>query len=209
VLYRFLWVALRPFVQWPFRMRFLGRSRVPARGGVILAPNHESYLDPVAVGLALRRSLNFMARDDLWRHPALGWLLDRLHTFPVKRGAADRGAIAEASRRLEAGEPVLIFPQGTRHHAKGLAGLEEGAGGTALIALRSGCPVVPVGIHGTERVLPQGARFIRFPRVTIAFGEPIDPADIPEGGRRERMDALTSRIMEGIAAAYAEAERGG
>ncbi len=209
MLYRFLWYALRAFIDLPFRVRVLGRERVPSAGGVILAPNHESYVDPVVVALALPRIVHFMARDDLWRHRAFGRLIEALHAFPVRRGTADRAAIAEASRLLDAGEQVLIFPQGTRHHAPGLDGLEEGAGGAALIALRTGCPVVPVGIDGTGGIRPPGTRLPRFPRVTVAFGEPMVPADIPEGPRRERVSAMTARIMEGIAAAVAEASAEG
>jgi 1-acyl-sn-glycerol-3-phosphate acyltransferase len=208
VFYRFLWFVLRPFLLLPFRVRFVGRERVPA-GGLVLAPNHESYLDPVLVGLGLWRPVHFMAKEELWHNVVLAWVVTAMNTFPVKRGRADRAALAEAARLLEAGEQIGIFPQGTRHHAHGLEGLEEGAGGTALIALRAGRPVVPVGIHGTDRIKPPGSRFIRFPRVTVVYGAPIDPAGIPEGQRRERVDDLTRRIMEGIAAAVEEASAEG
>jgi 1-acyl-sn-glycerol-3-phosphate acyltransferase len=207
MVYRFLWLVLIPFITWPWRVKVLHRDRVPATGGVLLTPNHESYLDPVLVGMAIWRPLHAMARDNLWKNPALGWLFTHMLAFPVKRGSADRAAISRASELLESGEQVLIFPQGTRHHAPGLEGMAEGAGGAALIALRTGVPVVPVGINGTDRIKPKGARFLRFPALTVSFGEPIDPADVEGESRRERVDALMARIMEGMVEAYADAGR--
>lgn len=204
MIYDFLWWALKLFLLLPFRARYLGRANVPA-GAAVFAANHESYVDPLMVALGVRGKVHFMAKAELWRNRVVGWVSEQLAAFPVQRGAADRNAIATATRFLEAGESVGIFPQGTRHHAPGLDGLEEGAGGTALIALRAGVPVVPVGINGTERIMPKGAHVPRFPRLTVAYGTPIDPADIPEGPRRERVAAMTARIMQGIASAMAEA----
>lgn len=206
MLYGFLWYALKLFIVAPFRVRFIGRERVPASGGVVLAGNHESYLDPVVMALGLRRHVRFMAKAELWRHRVLGRLITTLGAFPVRRGVADRTAIATASTLLEDGWQVGIFPQGTRHHAAGDAGLEEGAGGAALIALRTGAPLVPVGIVGSDRVLPPGSRRIHFAHIAVAYGDPIRPEDVAPGApRRERVDELTTRIMDGIRAAIAEA----
>jgi 1-acyl-sn-glycerol-3-phosphate acyltransferase len=205
--YDFLWWTLKLFLGVPFRLTFLGRERVPREGGIIIASNHESYVDPVilAMGLPLDRKIHFMAKAELWKNGVVAYLVEAVGTFPVQRGAADRAAIQFATGLLEKGEVVGIFPQGTRHHPPGLAGLEEGAGGTALIAMRSGAAVVPVGIYGNDRIIPEGARFVHFPRLVVAYGEPIRCEDIPEGPRRERMEAMTARIMEGIGAAMAEA----
>ena len=204
MVYAFLWWALKPLLLLPFRVRYVGRENVPRRGAV-LAANHESYVDPLLVALGMPGKVRFMAKAELWRHRALGWLWEQMGAFPVHRGAADRNAIATATRFLADGGRVGIFPQGTRHHAHGLEGLEEGSGGTALIAMHAGVPVVPVGINGTERIMPPGARLPRFPRLTVVYGTPIDPADLPEGSRRERMDWLTAEIMRGIASAMASA----
>jgi 1-acyl-sn-glycerol-3-phosphate acyltransferase len=205
--YDFLWYVLKLFIGVPFRLRFVGQEHIPREGGLVIASNHESYLDPVivAMGAPLDRKLHYMAKAELWRDRVVGYLVSAVGTFPVQRGAADRAAIQTATNLLAQGSVVGIFPQGTRHHAPGLAGLEEGAGGTALIALRAGVPVVPVGIYGSDRALRKGSWL---PRLVVAYGEPIRPEDIPEGPRRERVEALTVRIMEGIAGAMAEAERG-
>lgn len=205
--YTFLWWVLKLFIGLPWRLRFVGRENVPASGPVVFAANHESYVDPVivAMGMPVHPRVSFMAKAEMWKSRPLGWLAGQLTAFPVERGTADRNAIATATRILDGGGRVGIFPQGTRHHAHGLEGLEEGAGGTALIALRASAPVVPVGIYGTDRIRPEGTRFLRFPRLTVVYGAPIDPADIPEGPRRERVEALTARIMEGIAASMREA----
>lgn len=208
MIYGFLWWALKLVIGVPWRVRWLDREHVPERGGVVLAANHESYVDPVILAMGIGRRVSFMAKAELWRHRALGWLIERVGAFPVNRAGADRAAIAKASELLGEGKAVGIFPQGTRHHAPGADGMREGAGGAALIALRAGVPIVPVGIFGSESIRPPGTHFVRFPRLTVAYGEPIDAARVPEGPRRERVDALTERIMDGIAAAYAEAAGG-
>jgi 1-acyl-sn-glycerol-3-phosphate acyltransferase len=206
VFYRFLWWVLKLFIGVPWRVRWLHVDHVPeGHGGVILAGNHESYVDPVLIAMGPWRHVHFMAKAELWDNPFLPPIIERMDSFPVKRGSADRGAIAEATRLLDSGEAVGIFPQGSRHHAAGAEGLREGAGGAALIAMRAGVPVVPVGIYGSDRIRPSGSRFPHFPRITVVYGDAIDPASIPEGGRRERIDAMTARIMEGIASAVAEA----
>lgn len=203
--YRFLWWVLKLLIGVPWRVRWLHREHVPVSGGVILAGNHESYVDPVIIAMGLWRHVHFMAKAELWNSRILSFLVERTDAFPVNRGSADRGAITKATQLLASGEAVGIFPQGSRHHAKGAEGLREGAGGAALLAMRAGVPVVPVGIYGSDRIRPEGSRFPHFPRLTLIYGEPIGPASIPEGGRRERLDAMTARIMDGIASAVAEA----
>jgi 1-acyl-sn-glycerol-3-phosphate acyltransferase len=184
-----------------FRVRILDEERVPS-GGAILAGNHVSYADPIMLWCASPRRCHFMSKSELWEKGATAWGLPRLWSFPVGRGQADRTAIATATRFLENGELVGIFPEGTRASADGKAG--EAHGGAAFIALRAGVPVVPVAFVGTEKVWPRGQRLPRLARVTIAYGEPIDTATVaPEAGRRERVEALTAEIMSRITALVA------
>ncbi len=191
--------VIRP-VAWPvfmaaFRVRVVGAENVPTTGGAILAGNHVSYMDPVLLWEFAPRRPHFMAKSELF-HGFLGWMLPRVYAFPVVRGSADRAAITTATKLLQDGELVGIFPEGTRS-ADGEAG--EAHGGVSFIAMRAGVPVVPVAFVGTEKVLPRGQKFVRPARVTITFGKPIDTAAFTEGSRKERMDALTATIMERIA----------
>ncbi|MBE0475751.1 MAG: 1-acyl-sn-glycerol-3-phosphate acyltransferase [Coriobacteriia bacterium] len=202
MLYRACWflaqALLRPF----FRIRWVGQGNVPRAGGVILAGNHVSYLDPIVIPAGLWRPVSFMAKAELFAIPVLGWLLRALHSFPVRRDTADRGAIAKASRRLEGGWAVGIFPEGTRVREGGGQGQE----GAAFLAMRTGAPIVPVGIDGTGGVRPPGVRSVRFPRISVAYGEPIEPGAFA-GGSRERVSAMTAELMAGIGAALDEARR--
>lgn len=173
-----------------FRTRVIGRENLPERGGVVLAGNHISYADPVLLWARSPRPVHFMAKSELWDSTLFGTGLDYFWAFPVNRGEADRTAIAKASEYLKSGEPVGIFPEGTRN----FDGSAEAQGGAAFLALRNGVPVVPVGIAGTERIKPRGSRGIRFPRVVISFGRPIDPESFT-GARKERVEAITRQLM--------------
>lgn len=188
-------VTIAPVLASVFRTRLVGAERMPA-GGVILAGNHVSYADPVLLWCRAPRPTHFMAKAELWENGFIGWVLDNVWAFPVRREAVDRASLAQAATVLAAGEPVGIFPEG-RRTLKG-AGEGEGHGGAAFLALRSGVPVVPVGIAGTDRIRPAGSRLLHFPQVTIVMGEPISPASFTEGGRKERVDAMTATIMERI-----------
>ena len=190
-----------------YRTRFLGVENVPATGAVI-AGNHVSYLDPALLWCGPPRRIHFMAKAQLFDMHILGWALPRLWSFPVHRGAADRTAIAKATELLEAGELVGIFPEGTRVRHHGVEALGEAHGGVAFIAMRAGVPVVPVGIAGTDRAWPEGKRIPRFPKVTVRFCDPVYPEDFTEGGRKERVEAMTEEIMRRISSAREEARRG-
>jgi 1-acyl-sn-glycerol-3-phosphate acyltransferase len=179
-----------------FRVRVLGRENIPAAGGVVFAGNHISYADPAILWSAVPRPTHFMAKSELWRHDFIGWGLDMFWAFPVDRGHADRTAIAKAGAYLAAGEPVAIFPEGTRNR-EGDVVAQDGA---AFIALRGGVPLVPVGIDGTERIKPPGSRFVHFPRVTISVGDAVLATDFTGLGKKETVEAMTAEVMRRIGA---------
>lgn len=212
MLYRPAWLLLYIPLRLAFRLRFVHRGRLPRSGPVVVSGNHVSYLDPVLIALTSWRPISYMAKVELFEGARwFAWLLRRLNAFPVRRGEPDRTALSEATRRIERPGVVGIFPEGTRvddSHGGADAGLGEAYGGAAMVALRSAATVVPVGIFGTQEAMPRGAKGVRFRPVTIAFGEPIRPEDVPEGTRRERVDALTAMLMERIAAAVREASGG-
>jgi len=166
-----------------------GEENVPATGAVLMVSNHTSYLDPVAIGDASPRRVVFMAKAELFQNTALGFLLRGVDSFPVRRGEADRQAFKTTFAMLEEGRAVCIFPEGTRHEGEGLGEAEAGA---AVFATRSGAPVVPVYVSGTNKMLDRKGRLHRA-RVTVAFGTPFTldrKTDKDEGGRR---------LMEAIA----------
>lgn len=192
-----------------YRTRFLGTENVPEEGGYILAGNHVSYLDPALLWCGSTRPAHFIAKEELFDTPVLRWGLPRVWAFPIRRGSADREAIQRATDLLTRGEPVGIFPEGTRFRPGEIAtdGLGEAHAGVAFIAMRANVPVVPVGISGTEKALPRGARIPRFPRVTVRYGRPVCPEEFTEGGRKERTQAMTSEIMRRIQEARSDAEK--
>ncbi len=159
--------VLQPFLQIFFRLRGGGRHHVPG-GGVLLASNHRSFLDPFVIGCCVRRPIYFMAKQELFENGFAGWILNALGAFPVRRGESDEQAMATALALLERGEAVVIFPQGTRHRSGPLRPPKRGVG---RLVLESGVPVVPIAVTGTERAR-RGILF-RPVRVDIRCGRPL------------------------------------
>lgn len=190
-----------------YRVDFKGWENVPA-AGAILAGNHVSYLDPALLWCVTPRPTHFVAKSELWETGWLGYLLDHFWAFPVRRATADREMIQTATRLLESGELLGMFPEGTRKRDADPEALGEAHGGVAFLAMRAGVPVVPVGIAGTDKALPRDAKMPRFPRITIRIGEPVDPGSFA-GGRKERMAAMTAEIMARIADVRDEARKAG
>lgn len=166
---------IRPFIS----LTVHGLERVPKTGSFLVVCNHLHNADPILLEMALPRSVHLMAKQELFRNPILGWLVRRTGAFPVNRGRADRAALRHAEALLGSGIPVGMFPEGTRSKSWTLQAAYPGAG---LIALRSGAPILPAAIFGTEE-LPfngdppsrSGARSRRVSRfrVTIRFGAPF------------------------------------
>src|SRR3954454_7395905 len=171
--------GVNPLVYWPVRwvvkpailayfgLRRLGTEHVPD-GGVILASNHRSFLDPFLIGVCIRRPIYFVAKRELFKNPLLGWLLNCLGAFPIKRGESDEESMDTARALLERGQAVVIFPEGTRIRTGSLARPKRGVG---RLALQSGKPVVPIAVTNSERVR-RGWR-IRPVKVHIRFGPPL------------------------------------
>lgn len=166
-----------------------GEENVPATGPVLMVSNHTSYLDPVAIGDASPRRVVFMAKAELFKNAVLGFLLRGVDSFPVRRGEPDRQAFKTTFAMLEDSRAVCIFPEGTRHEGEGLGEAEPGA---ALFAIRTGCPVVPVYVSGTNRMLDRKGKLHRA-KVTVAFGEPFTL------DRKADKDAAGGMLMDAIA----------
>ncbi|MDQ3880465.1 MAG: 1-acyl-sn-glycerol-3-phosphate acyltransferase [Chloroflexota bacterium] len=188
----------------------IGLDNIPQAGGCLVASNHVSDLDPPILAWALGhqrgRVIYFMAKDEMRRWPVLGWLLAQHGVFYVRRGEADRGAQRLALRLLSSGGAVGVFPEGTRSRTGRLG---TGNPGLALLAMRTGVPIVPVAITGTRRLFPPGARMVRRAHVTIRVGDPLSVEHRPKGRiEREELDAFTETAMRAIAALLPAEMRG-
>lgn len=158
-----------------FRIRVHGRENIPSRGPVVLASNHQSFLDPPLVIVGVDRQIHFMARKSLFeRFRPFGWLIASLKTFPISQGGGEIGAIREAMRRLRKGSVLLAFPEGTRSFGGRIGPFKEGL---FMMAGRVGAMVVPTVIDGAYEAWPRGRRFFRPATVRVGFAPPIDPAD--------------------------------
>ncbi|HEY1539447.1 MAG TPA: 1-acyl-sn-glycerol-3-phosphate acyltransferase [Solirubrobacteraceae bacterium] len=160
--------VLEPFFVLYFRMSRVGREHIPRSGGVIIAANHRSFLDPFLIGTLVRRPVYFVAKRELFTNRPLAWWLSSLGAFPVDRGHGDRDAMATARRILDRGDVVVIFPEGTRTRPGGLGSPKRGVG---RLALETGVPIVPVAVIGTEDVRRRWR--IRPKKVRLRCGRPL------------------------------------
>ena len=170
-----------------FGIRSFDRHNVPAAGGAVLASNHQSFLDPMVVGLGLPRQVHYMARDSLFRNFAFGRLISSLNAFPVKRNTADLGAIKESLRRLKNGKLVLLFGEGTRTHDGRIAPLQSGI---VMLARKARVPVIPVVIDGAFEAWPRHNIFWQFQSIRVVYGEPMPYQKIKDLG-----DAAAAQLL--------------
>ncbi|MGH8998055.1 MAG: (d)CMP kinase, partial [Acidimicrobiia bacterium] len=178
-----------------WRPRILHRERLPRRGPYVLAPSHRSLLDTPFVACLTRRRIRFMGKAELWKHPWAGRLISALGAFPVERDVADRASLRAALDALEGGEPLVVFPEGTRRSGPLVEDLHDGV---AYISLRAGVPVVPVGIGGSERILARGRKLPRLSRVTLVVGEPLVPPRRDGPVRRRDVAELTEQVRAAV-----------
>lgn len=135
-----------------------------------MASNHVSYLDPVVLGIAVTpRKLNFMAKQELFSNPVLGCMFMDVGAFPIKRDSVDIWALKEAMRRINNGKALVVFPEGSRRFDHSSVEPQAGVG---FLAARLDVPVIPAFIEGTDKALPQGAKFIRPATLSVHFGSP-------------------------------------
>jgi len=205
VVYRVAHALVAAVARVYWRLRIEGAENVPASGPFIIAPVHRSNVDSFLAGLITKRRLRFMAKDSLWKSGLLGRVVETFGGFPVRRGSADREALRITSEVIRNGEPLVMFPEGTRKEGPVI---EHVFDGPAYVAARTGVPIVPVGIGGSAKAMPRGAKLLYPARVHVIVGEPIVPAPVPEGGRvaRSTVRDLSERLRKELQRLFDEAE---
>jgi 1-acyl-sn-glycerol-3-phosphate acyltransferase len=191
-LFRFVFIVF-------FRWRIVGIENIPVGGAAIIAANHISNWDPPLIGTAIPRQMHFMAKEELFKNAVLKSIISTLGAFPVKRGAADRNAIRTAINLLEGGNILGLFPEGTRSK-NGMLGEPEQ--GLAMIAIKTGAPVIPTAIIGTNKVL---SATCWFPRFEVHFAKPIPVAK--GKATKEDIAELSNLIMQEIDALLKDNQR--
>jgi len=196
----FYWVIKA--IAWPVtliyvRLRVRGLVHVPRTGPCLVVANHSSYVDAIVIGSAFPRRITFMITEPIYRMLRLRWFYYMMGTIPIDPDAPDPGALKSAIRTLKRHGVVGIFPEGQRMPGGSLG---EGKAGAALLAARTGVPVVPAAIIGARRVMPVGSMLPRPLPIQVVFGRPLSfPAWTGRRPRREEVDAFADRMMKAIA----------
>lgn len=181
-----------------YRLRAIGLENVPRGGALVLAPNHFSQMDHFFIGAYLRRQIRFMAKSQMFGPPVLTYIYKHGGVFPIRRGHRDEEAFKTAYAILDQGEMLLVYAEGGRSRSRELGEPRPGIG---RIALESGAPIVPVAIHGSAAV--RGWKRLRFPKVTIQFGEPL-AFPVEPGPSRERQLEIATEVFARVRKMYEE-----
>ncbi len=200
--YWFLQTSVALFAPLYFRFRVRGLENVPKQGPALLVANHQSFLDPVMVGLQLKRPIRFLARTTLYRGPLIRFVFDKLCTIPLNRDSASTATIRQATAELRQGHLIGVFPEGTRSQDGRIGPLKPG-----FIALvrRAKVPVIPVGLAGTGAAFPRGAWFLRPKKCRLVYGPPLSPETLAQVSGHGSEEALLAMVREAMTRCYEEA----
>ena len=190
------------FAIW-FRYTSRGHTHVPTQTPALLLSNHQSYLDPLLVGLPLNRPVSYLARDSLFRIFGLGPLMRISHVVPIKREGAGGGGLRETLNHLAQGHLMGIFPEGTRSLDGSVGPLKPGF---SVLLRRVEVPVIPVGIAGANRAFGPGKKFIWPAKICVVYGEPIPLDVIAQSRERGQEDRLLTEVRQRIVDCQAQAE---
>ncbi len=200
------WASFRLLFTVYFRWRAYNPERVPLTGPVILAANHASFIDPPLVGSALNRSIHYLARENLFRFPVLGWILHKWQSVPVDREGGGAKGLKAILDRLLAGGGIILFPEGTRTRDGCLQPARSGIG---LTVIKSNAPVVPVRVFGTYEAYNRRMRFPRPHRVAVKFGCPLTFEQLRAEAKncsKPRLKEIYQQVANEIMSAIAKLE---
>lgn len=172
------------FLKVLFRLQIEGKENIPQKGSFIATANHISALDPPVLSASIHRQVFFMAKEELFKNPFIGWYFKTIGTFPVRRGMGDRRAIKRALQILNNGDVLGIFPEGTRKSG-------EIQMGVVMMATRTGSPILPVALHNTDRKVSRGP-------IRVVIGKPFTLDTGTEKPSREERRAMAERVMASI-----------
>jgi 1-acyl-sn-glycerol-3-phosphate acyltransferase len=202
--YRCGWLFFRTVYATYFRWRVYGAENVPATGGVILAANHASFLDPPLVGSGLRRDINYLARESLFRFPLVGSLLRSWNSVPVDRDGGGAKGLKIILGRLLDGAGIILFPEGTRTRD---GKLQPARAGIGLVVAKSNAPVVPVRVFGTFETYGRNVKFPRPKPIAVRYGTPMrfeklraEAKDCSKDRLKQIYQEIADEIMVAIAA---------
>jgi 1-acyl-sn-glycerol-3-phosphate acyltransferase len=204
VLYNIIRAAIFGGAKLLGRVEVDGKQHVPS-SGFVLAPVHRSNIDFGLASLVTKRRLRYMTKDSIWKSKPLGAFVSFLGGFPVSRGAADREALRTCIEVIEAGEPLVMFPEGTRRSGPVVEDLFDGP---AYVAAKTQVPILPVGIGGSEAMMPKGSKLLRPSKLAIVIGEPLEPPPPSESGRvsRRAVKQLTDQLRAEVQKLFDEAQ---
>ncbi len=200
------WCFYRAFYSLYCRWRVYNPERVPLQGPVILASNHASFLDPPLVGAGLRRGINYLARENLFRFPVMGWVLRNWDVVPVDREGGGAKGLKAILDRLLAGGAIILFPEGTRSRDGKLQPARSGIG---LTVIKSTAPVVPVRVFGTFEAHGRHMVFPRPRRVAVKYGQPMTFEQLRAEAKvcsKTRLKEIYQQVADEIMAAIARLE---
>src|SRR5437867_6461599 len=202
------WCFFRALYKFYFRWRVYNPERVPLNGPVILAANHASYIDPPLVGAGIKRGINYLARENLFRFPVVGWVLRRWNSVPVDREGGGAKGLKAILDRLLAGGAIILFPEGTRTRDGELQPARSGIG---LTVIKSTAPVVPVRVFGTFEAYNRHMRFPRPRRVMVKYGLPMRFEELRAEAKvcsKARLKEIYQEVADEIMGAIARLEAG-
>ena len=204
--YRIGWTCFRVMYATYFRWQVFNAERVPLQGGVIIASNHASFLDPPLVGSGLKRDINYLARESLFRFPGIGALLRSWNSVPVDRDGGGAKGLKIILDRLLNGAGIILFPEGTRTKDGKLQPARSGIG---LTVIKSTAPVVPVRVFGTFEAYGRNHKFPRPYRVAVKYGRPMNFEILRAEAKtcdKARLKEIYQQVADEIMAAIAKLE---
>ena len=190
------WMSFGAAFRTIFGMRVIGEENLVTEGPVLVASNHQSFLDPPLIGNLYKTEMVFLARKSLFKGPAT-WVYPQWNAIPVDQDRPDMASLKTIIRKLKEGHRVLVFPEGARTMDGNLG---EAAPGIGLIAVKSGAVIQPVRIRGAREALPRGSGRIKFARITVTIGKPIylTPEELKNSSDKQGYDNMAKRIMAAI-----------